>query len=253
MQLWSSARSGARVRKHRRAGKREQHGEVPAAGHPGRSARRTHGTRARAGRVRDRQQQRRRRWRRCHHLDLGRLDRGRGQDVRAPGGRVPEPAPGPEGQQPVRQQRQHAAEGADRGPRRQPAGHRLPLRVVGAERGADPAGGEPDQRGPAPRGELERLLGRRAGRGHGQGQGDRRPRPGQQPGRGLQQDAVRQGPSHAAGPGLDLVAVPGRREEADRPGHQAVRHRVRDPGFRGHGVALGGAALGGRRPDPDRR
>ena len=58
---------------------------------------------------------------------------------------------------------------------------------------------------------------------------------------------------HAAGPGLDLVAFPGRRQEADRPGQQAVRHRVRDPRLRGHGVALGGAALGGRRPDPDRR
>ena len=55
------------------------------------------------------------------------------------------------------------------------------------------------------------------------------------------------------GPGLDLVAIPGRRQEAHRPGHQAVRHGVRDPGLRGHRVALGSAALGGRRPDPDRR
>ena len=33
---------------------------------------------------------------------------------------------------------------------------------------------------------------------------------------------------------------------------EAVRHGLRDPGHRGHGVALGGAAVGGRRPDPDR-
>ena len=101
--------------------------------------------------------------------------------------------------------------------------------------------------------ELERLLGRRARRGHGQRQGHRHPGAGGQPRRGLQQDAVRPGPPAAAGPGLDLVAVRGRRQEAHRPGEEAVRHRLRDPGHRGHRVALGGAALGGRRPDPDRR
>ena len=179
--------------------------------------------------------------------DLGGLHRSRGQGLRAPGRRVRGAAPGPEGERLVRQQRRHAAEGADRGARRQPAGHRLPLRVVGAERRPDPAGREPHAGGQAARRGLERLLDRRARRGHRQRQGDRHPGAGGQPGRGLQQDAVRQGRPAAAGPGLDLAAVPGRREEADRPGDQAVRHRVRHPGHRGHGVALGGAALGGRR------
>ena len=77
------------------------------------------------------------------------------------------------------------------------------------------------------------------------------PAAGGQPGRGLQQDAVRQGRAAAAGPGLDLAGVRGRREEADQPGDQAVRHRLRHPGHRGHRVALGGAALGGGRPAAD--
>ena len=50
--------------------------------------------------------------------------------------------------------------------------------------------------------------------------------------------------------GLDLAAVRGRRRQAHQPGEEAVRHRVRDPGQRGHRLALGGAAVGGRRPDP---
>ena len=179
--------------------------------------------------------------------DLGGLHRSRGQGVLAPGGRVRGAAPGPEGEPAVRQQRQHAAEGADRGARRQPAGHRLPLRLVGAQRRADPAGGQPDPGGQAARRQLERLLDRRARRGHRQRQGDRHPGRGGQPGRGLQQDAVRQGRPAAAGPGLDLAGVRGRREEADQPGDQAVRHRVRHPGHRGHRLALGGAALGGGR------
>ncbi len=127
--------------------------------------------------------------------------------------------PGTKVGQPVRQQRRHAAEGADRGARRQPAGHRLPVRVVGAQRGPDPAGGQPDQGGPAARRELERLLGRRAGRGHRQRQGDRHPGAGGQPGRGLQQDAVRQGRPAAAqartGPGRSSWPTP--RSSPTRP------------------------------------
>ena len=44
-----------------------------------------------------------------------------------------------------------------------------------------------------------------------------------------------------------------RRAEADRPGGQAVRHRLRHPRHRGHRLALGGAALGGGRQPADRR
>ena len=49
------------------------------------------------------------------------------------------------------------------------------------------------------------------------------------------------------GPGLDLEPVRGRRRQADQPGEEAVRHRLRDPRQRGHRLALGGAAVGGRR------
>ena len=60
-----------------------------------------------------------------------------------------------------------------------------------------------------------------------------------------------QGGPAAARSELDLGAVRGRRAEADRRVGQAVRHRVRHPRHRGHGVALGGAAVGGGRPAAD--
>ena len=60
--------------------------------------------------------------------------------------------------------------------------------------------------------ELERLLGRRAGRGHRQRQGHRHPRAGGQPRRGLQQEAVRPGPPQPrparAGPGSSSWPTP---------------------------------------------
>ena len=83
--------------------------------------------------------------------------------------------PGQKVSPPVRQQRQHAAEGPDRGARRQPAGHRLPLRLLGAQRGADPAGGEPDQVVKRPGVNWNDFWTRRARRGHRQRQGDRHP------------------------------------------------------------------------------
>ena len=153
-----------------------------------------------------------------HDPGLGGLHRAGRQGVRAAGRRVRSTAPRPEGQHAVRQQRRHAAEGADRGEGRQPARHRLPLRLVGAQRRPDPPGRQPDPGGAEVRRQLERLLDRRARRGHRQRQGDRHPGAGGQPGRRLQQEAVRQGRPARARPGLDLAAVRRRRAEADRRG-----------------------------------
>ena len=52
---------------------------------------------------------------------------------------------------------------------------------------------------------------------------------------------------------LDLAGLRRRRAEADQRGDQAVRHRLRHPRHRGHGLALGGAALGGGRQPADGR
>ena len=171
----------------------------------------------------------------------------RGEGVRPPARRLEQGEPGREGHQLVRQQRRLAAEAADRSQGRQPARHRLRLRILGAEHRADPAGGQPDQGRAAARRQLVRLLGWRARRRDRERQGHRHPGAGRQPRGGLQQDAVRgRGPA-AAGPGLDLEPVRRRREEADHPGEEAVRYRLRDARQRGHGLALGGTALGSRR------
>ena len=49
------------------------------------------------------------------------------------------------------------------------------------------------------------------------------------------------------GPGWTWNQFVADAQSADHPGEEAVRHRLRHAGQRGHGLALGGAAVGGRR------
>ena len=92
---------------------------------------------------------------------------------------------------------------------------------------------------------------RQAATVNGQGRGD--PRPGRQPGTGLQQGAVQGGRRCVAERHLDVAAVPDRGQGAHQPGHQDLRLGLHQRRQRGHRLALPRDVVASRRSAAQQR